>query len=212
MASGGTLLLDEIAEMDIALQVKLLRVLNNGEYQPLGSNSTLRANVRIIAATNARLTDAIEEGRFREDLFFRLNVVGVELPSLRERPVDIPVLVEHFIQKFSCKSRRTITGISAAALEVLQRYPFPGNVRELENAIEHAFVMCHEPTILLEHLPANIVERGPARAPVRDTRSEKQIIEESMKRHRGNRSRVAEELGMHRTTLWRKLKMHRIAC
>lgn len=212
-ASGGTLLLDEIAEMDIALQVKLLRVLNNGEYQPLGSNHTLRANVRIIAATNANLKAAIEAGQFREDLYFRLNVVGIELPALHERPEDIPILVNHFIKQFSKRGARPIRDISPEALAVLRRYTFPGNVRELENAIEHAFVMCHDQTIDVEHLPANIVEQAElGGGPIMSQKSEKQIIEESLQRHHGNRSLVAKELGMHRTTLWRKLKTLRIAC
>ena len=212
-ASGGTLLLDEVAEMDIALQVKLLRVLNNGEYQPLGSNNTLNANVRIIAATNANLKEAIEAGQFREDLYFRLNVVGIELPSLHERPEDIAILVEHFIKKFSGRSSRTIQGISAEALAVLRRYAFPGNVRELENAIEHAFVMCHDQTIDVAHLPSNIVDQAErATGPLVAQKNEKQIIEESLQRNHGNRSLVAKELGMHRTTLWRKLKSMRIAC
>jgi transcriptional regulator with PAS, ATPase and Fis domain len=212
-ANGGTLLLDEIAEMDIALQVKLLRVLNNGEYQPLGSNNTLKADARIIAATNANLTEAIKEGRFREDLYFRLNVVEIELPALHQRPEDIPILVDHFIKRFVTKSSRPIRGISAEALAVLRRYAFPGNVRELENAIEHAFVMCHDQQIEVKHLPTNIVEQAElGRGQVLDAKSEKQIIEESLLRHHGNRSLAAKELGMHRSTLWRKLKSLCIAC
>ncbi len=212
-ASGGTLLLDEIAEMDIALQVKLLRVLNNGEYQPLGSNNTLKANVRIIAATNANLKEAIERGQFREDLYFRLNVVSIELPSLHQRPEDIPILIEHFIKKFAKSSPRPIRDISPDALSVLRRYAFPGNVRELENAIEHAFVMCHDQSIDVRHLPAPLVEQIELNGhPPLDERSEKQIIEDSLRRHHGNRSLAAKELGMHRSTLWRKLKVLQIAC
>ena len=209
LARGGTLLLDEISEMDPSLQVKLLRVLNNGEYQPLGSTKTLRTNARIIAATNADLKAEIAKGRFREDLYYRINVVGVQIPALRDRPEDIPLLVNHFLRVFQSKRRKAITRVSPNALAALRKYAFPGNVRELENAIEHAFVMCHGEEIKLEHLPVQVVTQSEMSTTITyNGNGERAVIEEALRRHRGNRTRAAEELGMHRSTLWRKLKTY----
>jgi PAS domain S-box-containing protein len=207
LANGGTLLLDEISEMDPSLQVKLLRVLNNGEYQPLGSTKTLRTNARILAATNAHLQEEITQGRFREDLFYRINVVDIQIPSLRERPEDIPLLVNHFLRVFQSKRRKAIMRVSPDALSALRKYGFPGNVRELENAIEHAFVMCHGDEIQLDHLPAQIIARSEMAGTITFSgNSEREVIVEVLRRHKGNRTRAAKELGMHRSTLWRKLK------
>jgi len=209
MANGGTLLLDEIGDMDVSLQVKLLRVLNNGEYQPLGSDRTMHANVRIIATTNSNLQKEIHNGIFREDLYFRLNVVNIDLPPLRERAEDIPLLVEHFIRKVGKKIRKPVNRISPDVLSFLRKYPFPGNVRELENVIEHAFVMCRGEEIRPENLPAYIIDHDQiSNGFVNDSRSEKQVISETLQRNHGNRSLAAKELGMHRTTLWRKLKAY----
>lgn len=206
LASGGTLLLDEVSEMDIALQVKLLRVLNNGEYRPLGSTRTFHTDARIIAATNADLDSAIHNGTFRRDLYYRINVVNISIPPLRERPEDIPLLADHFLASFRKKSSKPIKRISPEALAILRRHPLPGNVRELENAIEHAFVMCHGDDILPEHLPPQIPSDGlPHNGAGRPTQ-EKEMILEALIRYRGNRSKVAIELGMHRSTLWRKMK------
>ncbi len=209
LANGGTLLLDEIGEMDVSLQVKLLRVLNNGEYQPLGSTTTHRTDARVIASTNSDLQHLIEEGRFRSDLYFRINVVSVKLPPLHERPEDIPLLVQHFLAKFRARSGKEIRGLSPPTLRILCRYDYPGNVRELENAMEHAFVMCSADTIEPEHLPGHLSE-PPASTPreILGAKAEKALIREALERHRGNRSRTAQELGMHRTTLWRKLKAY----
>jgi PAS domain S-box-containing protein len=211
LANGGTLLLDEISEMDISLQVKLLRVLNNGEYQPLGSTKTLHTDARIIAATNANLKQAIEDGRFREDLYFRINVVTLELPALRERPEDIPLLVEHFIGKSKQKRESLPSRVSPEVLALLRKYRFPGNVRELENAVEHALVMCRDEEIQVEHLPHHIVEESEIQSGfVCDPRTEKEVIQEALTRHHGNRAKVAAELRMHRSTLWRKMKVYGI--
>ncbi len=211
LANGGTLLLDEISEMDPALQVKLLRVLNNGEYQPLGSSKTLRTDARIIAATNADLQALIAQGRFREDLFYRINVVELDIPPLRDRPEDIPLLADHFIGLFTRKTHKVIDGISPEALTALRKYSFPGNVRELENAIEHAFVMCHGRQLEVEHLPNHIVENGKGtNGIVPQQRNEKDVILETLRRHRGNRTRAAKELGVHRSTLWRKIQSYGI--
>ncbi len=209
LANGGTLLLDEISEMDPSLQVKLLRVLNNGEYQPLGSTKTLQTDARIIAATNADLQERVAKGRFREDLFFRINVVELNVPPLRERPEDIPLLVDHFVKVFRKKTGKPIAKVSAEALASMRRYAFPGNVRELENAIEHAFVMCHGDTIEPSHLP-NAITKGSStvNGVTRRKQDEKAVIREALQRHNGNRTRAAEELGIHRSTLWRKTKMY----
>jgi len=209
MANGGTLLLDEIGDMDAALQVKLLRVLNNGEYQPLGSTKTLRTNARILASTNIDLQQAIRNGTFRQDLYYRINVVRIDIPPLRERPEDIPRLVEHFIAKHGRKGSKRITGILPDVLLTLRKCSFPGNVRELENAIEHAIVMCDGDMIRVEHLPEHLIEESKAANKfVHTPHSERDVIKEALHRHHGNRARAAEELGMHRSTLWRKLKGH----
>jgi PAS domain S-box-containing protein len=207
LANGGTLLLDEIGEMDVALQVKLLRVLNNGEFQPLGSTKALRTDARVIASTNTDLKAAIADGRFREDLFFRINVVTIDLPPLHERPEDLPILIEHFARKVGRRSRKSATRVSPDVVSLLRRYPFPGNVRELENAIEHAFVMCEGGEILPSHLPSAIVEETTARQGIGcEEKNEREVIREALARLRGNRSRAARELGIHRATLWRKIK------
>jgi PAS domain S-box-containing protein len=209
LANGGTLLLDEISEMDPSLQVKLLRVLNNGEYQPLGSTKTFHTDARILAATNADLLERIAAGTFREDLYFRINVVTLRIPALRERPADIPLLAEHFLKKFRAKTRKPIRRVAPEALTALRRYSFPGNVRELENAIEHAFVMSHDEQIELHHLPASITQEASAvNGVTREKKSEREVILETLERHGGNRSRAAEELGIHRSTLWRKAKSY----
>ncbi|MBZ0265398.1 sigma 54-interacting transcriptional regulator [bacterium] len=211
LANGGTLLLDEISEMSVALQVKLLRVLNNGEFQPLGSTRTLHSDARIIAATNSDLRQLTRENSFREDLYFRINVVTIEVPPLCDRREDIPLLAIHFIAKLKRNIHKQVSSISPEVLHLLRHYAFPGNVRELENAIEHAMVMCHGDILLPEHLPSHIVqEGGQTNGVVPDKKSEKEVIREALQRHRGNRSRVAEELSIHRSTLWRKIRMYQL--
>ena len=211
LANGGTLLLDEISEMDISLQVKLLRVLNNGEYRPLGSSKTFYSDARIIAATNSDLKHEIESGRFREDLFYRINVMNIKIPPLRERPEDIPLLVDHFLKLYRKKNKNMVEKISPEALRILRKYSFPGNVRELENAIQHTFVMCRKGVILPEHLPETILDENVIHEDVtQNVKSEKELIIETLKRNNGNKSKAAVELGMHRSTLWRKIKELRV--
>jgi len=208
LANGGTLLLDEISEMEPALQVKLLRVLNDGEYQPLGSTKTLHSDARVIAATNADIPALIDRARFRADLYFRLNVVTVKLPSLRERTEDIPLLTNHFVNRFRAATGRQVFGVSPQAMRILVAYSFPGNVRELENAIEHAFVMCGDEVIGPNCLPHHIVEAVASSTSTAQptAATERDLIRSTLERCRGNRTLAARELGMHRTTLWRKLK------
>lgn len=216
IAQGGTLLLDEIGDMPLALQVKLLRVLNNGEYQPLGSTRMLKADARIITSSNRDLKEMVERATFREDLYYRINVISIQIPPLRERLEDLPILIEHFIQKFRAKRKKDIHGVSNRALKLLRRHDFPGNVRELENAIEHAFVICEGNLIEAEHLPERILEatrvagNGNGNS-FNGHSSEEAIIREALVRNNGNRIKTAQELGMHRATLWRKISKYEIA-
>ena len=216
-AEGGTLFLDEVAELSTALQVKLLRVLQQKEYEPLGATRFRKANVRIIAATNQDLTQLLSRGTFREDLYYRLNVVKIDLPPLAKHREDIPLLVDHFIHQFNLKKGKKITGITDQALGMLMEYAFPGNVRELENMIEHAFVLCHGSLIQTDHLPKEFIETfkpdGNARLQTTDKlkKAEAQVIAEILKKQGGNRSRTAEELGIDKSTLWRKMKQFNLS-
>ncbi len=159
-AAKGTLFLDEIGDISTALQVKLLRVLQEKEYEPLGATATVKTDARIITATNRKLSERVARGFFREDLFYRLNVIKIELPPLFERPEDIPLLIEHFIRKFNALKAKEIKGISENALNLLMRCNFPGNIRELENIIEYAFVLCRGETIRMRHLSQEIQKSG----------------------------------------------------
>jgi PAS domain S-box-containing protein len=159
LAEGGTLFLDEVAELSTALQVRLLRVLQQKEYEPLGATCSIKANVRIIAATNKDLSQLLARGTFREDLYYRLNVVKIGLPPLSERREDIPLLADHFIHQFNLKKGKKIKGLTDHVLSMLMEYEFPGNVRELENLIEHAFILCHGSQIEAKHLPKEFVEK-----------------------------------------------------
>ncbi len=218
LAEGGTLLLDEVGELSPAVQVKLLRVLQEREFTPLGGVHPLKADVRVLAATNRDLALEVMAGRFRQDLYFRLNVVRIAVPPLRVRPEDIPLLVEHFISRFNSLQGRRIRSISERAMAALMAYHYPGNVRELENAIEHAFVVCGGTVIGLEDLPAHL--RGewmqqPNRLPEPHVAgpleaAEAAAIRDALARHRGNRTRAARDLGVSRNTLWRKMKRHQI--
>lgn len=216
LADGGTLLLDEIGDMPLALQVKLLRVLNNGEYQPLGSTRLLRTDARIITSSNRNLEEMIENGMFRDDLYYRINVINIQIPPLRERLEDLPLLIEHFVQKLRTKRNRDIRRVSKDVLRLLRGYDFPGNVRELENAIEHAFVICEGNVIETEHLPERILKAARKadndhRTPFNGNSSEEAIIREALVRNKGSRIKTARELGMDRTTLWRKMSKYNVS-
>jgi PAS domain S-box-containing protein len=211
LAEGGTLFLDEIGEVSEALQVRLLRVLADGSYEPLGGTRTRTADVRVIAATNRDMSEMVREGTFRQDLYYRINVVKVEVPPLRERTEDIPLLVDHFIERFNRLRGRSVSGISREALALLMAHDFPGNVRELENVVEHAFVLCGDGPIEIPHLPRELVARVPrpdSRGDLAGARRavEERAIRDALARNRGNRSAAARELGMHRSTLFRKMK------
>ena len=217
LAEGGTIFLDEIGDISPVLQAKLLRVLEEKEYEPLGGTTTVKADVRIVAATNKSLPKLVAEGVFREDLLYRLDVVRVALPLLSSRRDDIPLLVEHFIRRLGERTGKSIEGASTDVLDLLMRYDFPGNVRELENIIEHAFVLCHGPTIKLEHLPDGVLARAsksgggaPATADTPLGHAEAAAIIGALRKHRGNRRETASYLGINKTTLWRKMKKYGI--
>jgi len=210
-ADGGTLLLDEIGEMAPSLQVKLLRALQSGEIRPVGSTQAITVDVRVVAATNRDLEQLIRQGGFREDLFYRLNVIPVTLPPLRERREDIPLLAEHFLGRAAQRLGRSLR-LGPAAVDRLLRYPWPGNVRELENAIERAAILARDQTIEPDDLPPHVtggVILGPAPGLEREhtlAEAERAHIIQTLERCGGNHSRAAEMLGIGRTTLWRKLK------
>ena len=212
LANRGTLFLDEIGEVSPALQVRLLRVLQEKQYEPLGATRTEEANVRVVAATNHNLAALVESGAFRQDLYYRINVMKLHLPPLRDRRDDIPLLVEHFVSVFNAVQNKRVTGVSSDVMGVLAAHDYPGNVRELQNIVEHAFVLCHEGQIELEHLPGEIVpisSRTGRRRRMRDvvTAVEAQMIREALERNDGNRLAAARELGMHKSTLFRKVKV-----
>ena len=211
-AEGGTLFLDEIGDLPRLTQVKLLRFLQDRLYEPLGSNSSVRANVHVVAATNRDLVELVRAGTFREDLYFRLNVVQVEVPPLCQRAEDIPLLVSHYVRLFRESTGKAIQGFSDEAMARLMGHSFPGNVRELENIVERAFILCQVDRIGIEHLPASVVAlpTGPAMVIVPAVSSlaaaEIGAVRAALERNHGNRTRAAAELGVHRTTLIRKLK------
>lgn len=211
MAEGGTLFLDEIGEIPQFLQAKLLRFLQEKEYEPLGAVGAMRADVRIVAATNKDLLVEVNEGRFRGDLYYRLNVINISLPALTERREDIPLLIRHFIRKFNAIKGKDVEGVSDEVMNILMEYEYPGNIRELENAIEHAFAMCKESYIQRKHLPARF--RAADRpslgfSTLEDV--ERHFIQLALERHEANRSKAARELGIDPSTLWRKMKKYGI--
>lgn len=212
LAHQGTLFLDEVGDISPSLQAKLLRVVEEKAFTPLGGTHVVKVDVRIISASNRDLEHMVTVGTFRRDLYYRFNVVKLEIPPLRERPEDIPILIQHFINQFNKKTFRNIEGVSTNYLEVLKNYKFPGNVRELENIIEHAFVMCRGNTIRRNHLPSYLSrtpqnQENPLGSVERlFNQMERETILKVLAKHKGNRSTAAGELGMHRTTLWRKLR------
>jgi len=207
LAKGGTLFLDEIGDLPPLLQVKLLRVLQERTYEPLGSVKTEKADVRIVSATHHNLEDMVKEGRFREDLYFRINVIKLHIPPLRERKEDVPLLINYFINRFSTLQGKSISGISSDALSLLMNYSYPGNVRELENIIEHGCVLCPGGLIRLEHLPEWLYP-GQAKEKMSTglKEMEKELILSALRKHNWNRLAAAKELGIHKTTLFRKIK------
>jgi len=216
-AEGGTIFLDEIGDLPQETQVKLLRLLQEREYHPLGGVQTVHADVRVVAATNRDLSARVSQGKFRDDLYFRLAVVRLSIPPLKERRQDIPFLIDHFIQRFNARRGKRIQGVTPAVLEILMRHPLPGNVRELENVIEYCFVLCHNGLIDVKHLPDDLqpgssVHPAPTRPEAKPplAEGEAEVIRRALARNRGNRAAAAQDLQVSRTTLWRKLRKHGI--
>ncbi|MCP4754299.1 MAG: PAS domain-containing protein [Proteobacteria bacterium] len=213
MAEGGTLFLDEIGDLSPAFQVRLLRVLQERVYQPLGAVRSVKTDVRIVTASNKDLDHLIKDGIFRMDLYYRINVVRLDLPPLRERKEDVSLLVEHFIDRFNLLHGRSVSGISQDVLARLMSYDYPGNIRELENIIEHAFVLCHAGRIESNSLPEGIRRTVSAPSPTSDRKmavalksAEGQTILDALKHNDYNRLATARDLGIHKSTLFRKIK------
>ncbi|MBN1277567.1 MAG: sigma 54-interacting transcriptional regulator [Deltaproteobacteria bacterium] len=211
LAEGGTLFLDEIGEISPALQVRLLRVLQEKTFDPLGSTRSVHSDIRVITATNRDLAGHVKKGGFRQDLFYRINVVRIDLPPLRKRKEDIPLLVEHFVARFNSKQDKAISSVSPEVIALLMAHEYSGNIRELENIIEHAFVLCSEGQIEMHHLPEDFItgthpspEQGGMNIAFRALES--QMIRQALRRNHYNRAAAARELGMHKSTLFRKIK------
>jgi PAS domain S-box-containing protein len=211
VAEGGTIFLDEIGDISPAMQSRLLRVLQERVIEPLGSVQPIKVDVRVIAATNQQLSELVEKGAFREDLYYRINVFSLKLPLLRERREDIPLLVDHFVSKFNRLRSKNVAGVAEDAMKILMNHDYPGNVRELENIIEHAFVICHGRFIEPRHLPLEVV--GGIGTQVLEARPGMSLrdwdaihIVDAVRRHKGNRAAAARELGINPSTLFRKVK------
>ncbi|MCG5055613.1 MAG: sigma-54 dependent transcriptional regulator [Myxococcales bacterium] len=232
-ADGGTIFLDEVGEMEMGVQAKLLRVIQEGELYPVGQEAPVQIDVRVIAATNRDLAAEAEAGRFRSDLYWRLNVIPIEMPPLRSRPADIPLLVEHFMKRANQHHRRAILGLEPPALDLLKRHSWPGNIRELENLIERLVIMKGSGRIGVSDLPSNIRLLQTSAAPAQSSQSsgvipslpeeagatdlktileavEERMIAEALERTGGNKNKAAELLGLNRTTLVEKLRRKRL--
>jgi len=212
LAQGGTLFLDEIGDLSTAVQTKLLRVLETREFERVGGNKTLRMDARIIAATNKNLAEEIASGRFREDLFYRINVMNIHLPPLRQRMDDFPLLVNHFIESFNEKFNKKIKHFSSSAYDILMEYNWPGNIRELENVIEHCFVLCSGDIIHADAIPKRLRDSYNINAALNNTglkgfkEAEKELIIATLKNNNWNKTKAAKELNIDPSTLWRKMK------
>lgn len=211
LADGGTIFLDEIGEVNLATQVKLLRVLQEHKFERIGGEKSIEVDVRVVAATNRNLEDEVKAGRFREDLFYRLNVVRIEMPALRERMDDIPLLMHSFLREFNIENKKNIKGFDKASKAAMIKYNWPGNIRELKNAVESAVVMCTGDEIKIEDLPRALRSQGEEKVitiPIGITmdEAEKIIIQENLAANKGNKSKTADILGIGRKTLHRKLE------
>jgi len=212
VADGGTIFLDEINDISPAMQARLLRVLQERMFEPLGSVESIQVDIRVIAATNKNLSELVQAGSFREDLYYRINVVRLQLPNLRDRREDIPLLIEHFIAKFNRLQNKDIAGVSDDVLAILMQHDYPGNIRELENIIEHAFVLCAGGLINVGHLPPSLLPSDQVQQHLSSRGTTLEAIEamaitDAIIRHGGNRTAAAKELGIHPSTLFRKIKV-----
>jgi transcriptional regulator with PAS, ATPase and Fis domain len=219
-ADGGTIFLDEIGDLPLSLQAKLLRVLEDKEFYPLGSRKTTKVNIRIIAATNQGLDQLVKAKLFREDLFYRLNVMRLELPPLKDRKGDVPLLISHILKRLCATRDVRVDKISENAMEVLLNHDYPGNVREIENIIEHALIICQGNIIERKHLPLALQKKDALTMLSEQEKvdlnkevgsSEQNMIKEMLYKYNWNRSKTAQALNVNRTTLWRKMKKHNIS-
>jgi PAS domain S-box-containing protein len=211
LAEGGTIFLDEIGDISASVQVKLLRVLQEKTYEPVGAVATVKADVRIITASNKKLDELVKEGKFRDDLYYRVNVMKLELPPLRDRKEDISLLVDHFISRFNRLHNRNICCVTNEVTAALLAYDYPGNVRELENIIEHCFVLCEGEIIEAKYLPSSVrpalkTKSTQGSEPATIKQMEIIMITQSLKRNNGNKTATAKELGIDKSTLFRKMK------
>jgi len=211
LAEGGTIFLDEIGDISVALQVRLLRVLQERTYEPLGAVSSVKADVRIIAATNKNLEKQVKDEKFRDDLYYRVNVVKLSLPPLRDKKEDIPLLVDRFISRFNRLHNKNIGGVTDEVLTILLGYNYPGNIRELENIIEHCFVLCQDEIIEAKHLPTSVrpilkTDKIESSRPATIKQMEIILITQALRRNKGNKTVTAKELGIDKSTLFRKMK------
>jgi PAS domain S-box-containing protein len=211
-ADRGTIFLDEIADISPKIQVELLRVLQEKEFERVGDSTTMKVDVRVVAATNQDLSEKVKRGEFREDLYYRLNVMKVLLPPLRERREDIPLLVNYFIKKFNNKFGKEITAISDDSEKIFMDYPWPGNIRELEHSLEHAFILCRQSTITIDHLPSELVSH-----PLEDSSyhndgkaDDPEAIFQALEKCAWNKTKAAQMLGMSRRSIYRKIKEYNI--
>lgn len=211
-ADGGTIFLDEIGDISAGMQTRLLRVLESMEFERVGDSTPVKVNVRIIAATNKNIPERVRKGTFREDLYYRLKVIEISMPPLRDRKEDIPLLIEHFTGKLNAKLNRTIEGVSSDVMKILKEYSWPGNIRELEHAIEHAFIHCSLPIVTVKDLPHEIREFIKTKTPLLhyENCEERQAILRALEVTYWNRTRAAALLGMSRRTFYRKIKEHNI--
>jgi Nif-specific regulatory protein len=216
LAHGGTIFLDEIGELPPSTQIKLLRVLQEKEIERLGSVETIKVNVRVVAATNKDLDEAVRKGEFREDLFYRLNVFSIYLPSLRERKTDIPLLADHFIEKYATAQGKDVRRIATSAIDMLMSYHWPGNVRELENCIERAVLVCEGGAIHAHHMPPSLqTAEGSGTLPRQSLKDalaayEKDLVQDALKTARGNRARAARLLHTTERILGYSVRKHGI--
>jgi PAS domain S-box-containing protein len=212
-ADGGTLFLDEIGDVSLAMQVRLLRVLQEKTYEPLGAVAPARADVRVIAATHKDIGNLVQQGLFREDLYYRIHVIRVDIPSLVERREDIPLLVDHFVTTHNRMHDREVTGLTPEAFSLVMNYHFPGNIRELQNILEHAFVLCPSGMIKPQHLPPYLNQQSLQEADDGEMNlkeAERRLIEKALRKYQGNRNRAAEALGINPSTLYRKIRQYDI--
>jgi transcriptional regulator with PAS, ATPase and Fis domain len=212
IADKGTIFLDEIADISPKIQIKLLRVLQEKEFERVGDSTTIKVDVRVITATNQDLSKKVKRGEFREDLYYRLNVMRIPIPPLRERRDDIPFLIEHFIKKFNNKFNKKIKTISADVEKLFMEYSWPGNVRELEHTIEHGFILCKQSAITPEHLPFELktIAIQPSLSHNNGEIDDPQIILQALERTDWNKAKAAQLLGISRRTIYRKIKEYNI--